>query len=229
MRRLRATLFALIFYGVSVPIVLGAPVAGLLGRPAMRGWVRMWARWHRWCARALLGVRVRVEGAPPAHPLLIVAKHEAMFETIEVVLMLHEPVVVMKRELADIPIWGWCARRYGMIVIDREGSARTLRQMVREAKAAVEAGRAIVLFPEGTRVPHGEAPPLRSGMAGLYRALGLPAMPLAVDSGRFIPREGLPRPGTITFRFGEELPPGLPRAEAEARIHAAINVLNGGQ
>jgi 1-acyl-sn-glycerol-3-phosphate acyltransferase len=51
-------------------------------------------------------------------------------------------------------------------------------------------------------------------------------MPVAIDSGRFIPRTGLPRPGQITFRFGEELPPGLPRAEAEEKIHAAINVLN---
>lgn len=226
MRRLRAILFAVLFYGGSVFIVLGAPIAASLGQKAVRFWVRVWARWHRWCCRWLLGVTTRIEGQPPTHPLLIVAKHEAMFETIEVVLMFDEPVVVMKQELADIPIWGWCARRYGMIVIDRAGSSKTLRQMVREGRAAIADGRAIVLFPEGTRVPHGESPPLRSGMAGLYRALGLPAMPVAIDSGKFIPRTGLPRPGQITFRFGEELPPGLPRAEAEEKIHAAINVLN---
>jgi 1-acyl-sn-glycerol-3-phosphate acyltransferase len=29
----------------------------------------------------------------------------------------------------------------------------------------------------------------------------------------------------ITFRFGEPIPPGLPREEVEAHVHAAINVL----
>lgn len=226
MRRLRAAAYAAIFYGGSVFIVLLSPLAATLGTGPVQFWVRVWARWHRWCCRAILGIRTRVEGAPPTRPVLVVAKHEAMFETIEIVLMLDAPVVVMKQELADIPIWGWCARRYGMIAIDRAGSAKSLRQMVREGKAAIAAGRSIVLFPEGTRTPHGTAPPLKSGMAGLYRALGLPAVPLAIDSGRYLPRGGVPRPGTITFRYGEELPPGLPRAEAEARIHGAINALN---
>ena len=226
MNRIRAILYAIFFYGGSLFIVLGSPFAAALGQKQVRFWVRVWARWHRLCCRVILGIRTRVEGPVPTRPLLVVAKHEATFETVEVVLMLDEPVVVMKQELAEIPIWGWCARRYGLIVIDRAGSAKSLRQMVREGKAAIAEGRSIVLFPEGTRTPHGTAPPLKSGMAGLYRALGLAAVPLATDSGKYLPHKGLPRPGTITFRYGEELPPGLPRAEAEARIHAAINVLN---
>jgi 1-acyl-sn-glycerol-3-phosphate acyltransferase len=90
----------------------------------------------------------------------------------------------------------------------------------------VAAGRPILIFPEGTRVLPGEQPPLRAGFAGLYRSLNLPVVPVALDSAKVSPRRSfIKRPGTVTFRFGDPIPPGLPRAEAEARVHAAINAL----
>ena len=226
MDRVRAILFAVAFYGLSVPIVLLAPVMALFGQRAFRGWVLRWTRYHAWCARHLVGIRTRVEGAPLATPALYAAKHQSFFETFELVRMLGAPAVVMRQEFARIPVWGWAARRYGVIIIDRSGAASALRQMMREAKAAGAEGRSVILFPEGTRSPPGEAPPLKSGLAGLYRAVGLPVVPVALDSGRVWPKHGPMRPGVVTFRFGAPIPTGLPRAEAEARVHAGINVLN---
>jgi 1-acyl-sn-glycerol-3-phosphate acyltransferase len=84
----------------------------------------------------------------------------------------------------------------------------------------------VLIYPEGTRVRPGEAPPLRPGFAGLYRALGLPVVPVAVDSGRLWPKGLLKRSGTIHFLIGETIPPGLKRDEIETRVHAAINALN---
>lgn len=221
----RTVLFKLVFYGLSVPIVLSVPVSALFGQRALIGHALAWTRFHRWAARALLGIDTRIEGRSLDEPALYAAKHQAMFETLELALLLDAPAIVMKAELARIPIWGWAARRYGAIVIDRAGSASTMRQMMREARAAIDAGRSILIFPEGTRVRPGETPPLRAGFAGLYRTLGAPVVPVALDSGRFWPRSGPARPGTITVRFGEAVPPGLPRAEAEARVHAGINAL----
>jgi 1-acyl-sn-glycerol-3-phosphate acyltransferase len=215
-----------VFYGLSVAIVLFVPVPALIGRRALIGYALGWARFHRWATRVLLGIRTRVEGAPLAEPALYAAKHQSMFETLELALMLNAPAVVMKAELARIPIWGWAARRYGVIVIDRASAGQAMRQMMREAREALDAGRSIVLFPEGTRVRPGEQPPLRAGFAGLYRALGVPVVPVALDSGRVWPRTGPKRAGTVTFRFGEPVPPGLTRQEAEARVHAAINMLD---
>jgi 1-acyl-sn-glycerol-3-phosphate acyltransferase len=101
---------------------------------------------------------------------------------------------------------------------------RVLRAAARDANAQ---GRAVCVFPEGTRVPHGEAPPLKAGFAGLYVLLGLPVVPIAIDSGRVSPRgKFLKRSGTITYKVGEIVPTGLDRREAEARVHAAINALN---
>ena len=84
----------------------------------------------------------------------------------------------------------------------------------------------MLIFPEGTRVPPGERPPLRAGFAGLYKRLGLPTVPVAVASGHVWPRRGLKRTGTLAIAFQPAIAPGLPRAEIEARVHAAINVLD---
>jgi 1-acyl-sn-glycerol-3-phosphate acyltransferase len=140
--------------------------------------------------------------------------------------MLDQPAMVLKRELADIPFWGWVVRRYGVIPVDRGAGAAALRRMMRAGAAAIAEGRPIIIFPEGTRVPPGETPSLQPGFAGLYRALRLPVVPVAVDSGRLAPPHSLvKRPGIVTFRFGEMIPPGLDREQVEAAVHEAINAL----
>ena len=222
----RSALFALVFYAWTVIAVLLSFPISLFGQGAIRGWAHLWARFHRVCARYLLGIRTVVEGAPPSGAILAAAKHQSMFETLELLLMFNEPAIVLKRELTAIPFWGWVVRRYGVIPVDRGAGATALRRMMRAAEAAIAEGRPILIFPEGTRVPVGETPPLQPGFAGLYRALGLPVAPVALDSGRLWPRNSfVKRPGVVTMRFMPTVPPGLPRREMEARVHAAINTL----
>lgn len=224
---MRGLLFKLVFYAGSVVFVLLAPLYAAGGRRTLIGHVQRWVRFHDWCCRTLLGIRFRIEGELPREPVLVAMKHEAMYETLHSVIFLDRPAPVLKRELARIPLWGWAVRRYGSIVVDRDAGAKALRAMLAEGKELIAEGRSILIFPEGTRVPHGQRPALKSGVAGLYRMLGLPVVPVACDSGLLLPRHGPARPGTVTFRIGETIPPGLPREEVEARIHAAINALNG--
>ena len=226
MSLVRSTLFALIFYAGSVIYVLVCFAAMPFGRRPVRAIADAWARFHGWCVRVLLGIRTRIEGKVPTGPALVASKHQSMFETLELITLLDTPGVVMKHELTRIPLWGRLTKRYGIIPIDRAGGAKALREMLRQAKTAIAEGRPIVIFPEGTRVAPGEKPPLQSGFAGLYRALDLPVVPLALDSGRVWPRHNfVKRAGTITMRFGEPIPAGLLRKEIEERVHAAINVL----
>jgi 1-acyl-sn-glycerol-3-phosphate acyltransferase len=224
----RSLLYAALFYPATFACVVASIVASLFGRRPTLVVVLAWVGLSHWLAEHVLGIRVRVEGAMPPGPRIIAVKHQSMFETIEIVRIAHLPVIVMKRELGDIPLFGLVTRRYGVIIVERSAGAKALRAMVAEGRQAIASGRPIVIYPEGTRVRVGEAPPLKSGFAALYRALGLPVVPVAVDSGRVWGRGFVHRSGTVTLKIGEPIPAGLPRKEAEARVHAAINVLERG-
>lgn len=225
MALLRTLFFNLVFFAGSALIVLFGLVVTAFDPSEIRRTVPRWARWHRGCAAMILGISVRIDGAVPTGPVLVAAKHPSMFETIDMLLLLRDPIVVMKRDLVKIPGWGRLADRYGIIPIDRDGGAGALRAMLVAARAAVASGRPVAIFPEGTRVMPGEQPPLQSGFAGLYKTLALPVVPLATDAGRVWPRGFVKRAGIVRYRFGAPIPPGLPRAEIEARVHAAINAL----
>jgi 1-acyl-sn-glycerol-3-phosphate acyltransferase len=224
---LRTILFMAVFYGGSLPLVIMAFI-GSVGSPRlMRRMVSTWSRYQRMCARWLLGITVRTDGAMSNRPVLYAIKHESMFETIDMPGVFYHPSVVAKVQLAKIPLWGFAARRYGMIFVDRDGGAGALRQMLVQSRKVIAGGRPIVIFPEGTRVQRGERPPLQPGFAGLYKMIGLPVVPVAVDSGKCIPKDSwIYLSGVIHYKVGEEIPPGLPRAEIERRVHAAINALN---
>jgi 1-acyl-sn-glycerol-3-phosphate acyltransferase len=228
MAALRSLLYAAVFYPATVLwVLLGLP-ATLFGRRPTLAIVLSWVDFHHWLARHILGIRLKVEGEIPPGPLLIAAKHQSMFETLEMVRLIHLPIIVLKRELADIPLFGFLTRRYGVIAVERSAGAKALRNLVDEGRLAVATGRPVIIYPEGTRVRVGESPPLKSGFAALYRALGLPVVPVALDSGRLWGRGFVHRSGTVTIRVGETIPAGLARKDVEARVHAAINAFESG-
>ncbi len=225
MALIRSLLFAATFYPATLLWVLGTIFASLFGRRATFAVVLNWVAVHRWLLRHVLGIEVRVVGSIPEGPHLLAVKHQSMLETVQMARIGRLPVIVMKRELGRIPLFGWVTRRYGVIEVEREAGARALREMVAHGKAAAVAGRSVIIYPEGTRVRPGETPPLRAGFAGLYRALGLPVVPIAMDSGRLWGTGLVKRSGTVTFKVGDTIPPGLKRDEIEARVHRAINAL----
>ncbi len=225
MALLRSLLYAAIFYPMTVLWVLAGVLASLFGRRPTLAVVLSWADLHHWLADHVLGVRVHVEGQIPTGPHLIAVKHQSMFETLEMVRLSKLPVIVMKKELGDIPLFGFLTRRYGVIEVDRTAGAKALREMVAAGKQSVASGRPVIIYPEGTRVRSGETPALRPGFAGLYRAVGLPVVPVAVDSGRLWGRGFVKRSGIVTFKVGETIPSGLKRDEIERRVHAGINAL----
>lgn len=224
---LRNILFYTAFYlGSPIYVLLAAAFYALGRHDAFRHTVEAWSRFHAACARNLLGIRLVVEGEIPAGPILIAMKHQSFYEAIYVPGFFERPAVFAKAELTRIPVWGKVGQRYGLVAVQRDQGASALRKMLAAARAFSEQGRPLVIFPEGTRVPYGERRELQAGFAGLYKLLGLPVVPVAANSGPLYHRRWK-RPGTVTFRIGETIPPGLPREEIEARVQDAINALNG--
>ena len=136
-----------------------------------------------------LGASTKIEGTRPDGAAFYACKHQAMFETLELQALLDGPAIVLKRELADIPAWGWAARRYGAIVVDRDASAKALRNMMREAIAAKATGRSVLIFPEGTRSPTNDLLPFKDGAFRLAIDAGVPILPLALHgTGNALPK-----------------------------------------
>lgn len=222
---LRNIAFYTVFYGGSILLVILAVLAAWLAPGRVRAVCDAWSGLHHWSCEKLLGIRIVETGKRPETLAFYAIKHESFFEAIELPHMFDYPALFAKQELFDIPGWGLAARRYGAIPVAREEGAKALRAMIRAANHYLDAGRPIVIFPEGTRVPHGQRKPLGAGFAALYKLMGRPVVPVAVDSGQLYQRFWK-RPGTITLHFGEAIEPGLPRDEIEARTLAAMNALN---
>ena len=222
---LRSLVYAAIFYPATVLWVLAGILASLFGRRPMLAVILNWVELHHWLTDNLLAIRIRVDGEIPRGSHLIAVKHQSMLETLEMVRLTNLPVIVIKKELSDIPLFGWLTRRYGVIPVERSAGAKALRALVEDGKAATATGRSVIIYPEGTRVLVGQTPELRSGFAALYRSLGLPVVPVATDSGKLWGRGLVHRSGTVTLKVGETVPAGLKRDEVERRVHSAINAL----
>jgi 1-acyl-sn-glycerol-3-phosphate acyltransferase len=159
----------------------------------------------------------------PQGPCLVASKHQSAWETFALIPLFRDPALLMKRELFWIPFHGWFSHKFEMIPVDRDKGPAALRRMLREARKRVADRREIIIFPEGTRRPPGAPPDYKTGVILLYEALGIPCVPVALNSGVFWPRRSLERrPGTIVVEFLDPIPPGLPKAEFLARLTEAI-------
>src|SRR5262245_45404066 len=136
MQLLRSLLYALIFYPATLLYVIAGLTLGLFATRPMRAVVHGWADLHEWLSVHLLGVQLRLDGDIPDGPYLIAVKHQSMYETIQMLRVIRTPVVVLKQQLASIPLFGWMTRRYGVIPVDREAGPKALRTMLTAAKRA---------------------------------------------------------------------------------------------
>jgi 1-acyl-sn-glycerol-3-phosphate acyltransferase len=175
--------------------------------------------------KATTGVGHRIEGQEniPDGPVIFASKHQSTWETMVFPYLVKDPVTILKRELFLIPFYGWYVKKYGCIGIDRSSGASALRNLLREARTKVAAGRPLIVYPEGTRAPPGETKRFQIGVAALYQDLNIPVVPVALNSGHFWPRRRLIRwPGTITLRFLPPIPPGLNRRAFMERLEGDI-------
>ncbi|MGE0719894.1 MAG: lysophospholipid acyltransferase family protein [Alphaproteobacteria bacterium] len=220
----RSILFNLLFFGWTIALGLVSWPAALLPRPAVVAVYDLWRRGVAVITRAAAGIGQRWIGLDrlPSGPVIFAAKHQSAWDTIEMPARLGHVAVVIKRELLWLPVYGWLARRYGVIAVDREAGGKALRRMLADAKAMADGGRSILIYPQGTRAAPGVSLPYQPGVAALYAHLGLPVVPVALNSGCFWGRRAFrKRPGTIVVELLPAIPPGLGRREFMARLEAA--------
>ena len=228
MSAVRALVFNLTFWvGTVIFGIAGLPFLLTPRRTSMR-FGRFWAQAVLFALKWIVGLDDEIRGRAniPPGACLVAMKHQSMFDTLMLPPLLGDPAVVIKRELQYVPFYGWYATRAGSIFIDRKGGANALRRMMGAAKRAIAAGRPVVIFPQGTRTMPGQpvdTAPYQPGIAALYRELGVPLVPAAVNSGMYWGRRAfMKRRGRIIVEFLEPIPPGLPRRQVMATLQARI-------
>lgn len=223
----------------NIAAVIYTVLLGLLALPTLAaggryvlGLLRLWARGVLLLLRWIVGLRFEVTGLehlPRQGPALIAAQHQSAFDTVVWFLLLPDCVYVLKRELLNIPIYGWYARRGGMIAVDRSAGASAMRGLLRDGQAALGAGRQVVIFPEGTRVAPGVEAQYQPGIAALYARAKLPVVPAATNSGQFWGRRSFTKhKGTITIALGQPIAPGATREVFLATLRARIDAAGAG-
>ncbi len=222
---LRSLLFNLVFFVLTAAMALLALPLLVVPRAALRSMMQFWARLVIRLLRLICGVRLELRGMRhiPPGAAVIAAKHQSAFDTIVWLALLPDAAYVLKKELLSIPLYGWHARKAGMIPVDRAGGSSALRGLLRAAQAALAAGRQVVIFPEGTRTAPGQRVAYQPGVVAIAGAGAAPVIPAATDSGRIWGRRAfLKRPGVIRVSVLPALPPGLPRARLLAALESAI-------
>jgi 1-acyl-sn-glycerol-3-phosphate acyltransferase len=222
---LRSAAFNAFFYLHTIYRLLVILPSAFRSKQAVMVHVFRWARVNRRAITLIAGVEVEIRGLEhvPTGGALLASKHQSTFETVALLDLFTDPTFVLKQELRSIPLFGLYTKVADQIAVDRTAGRAALKQMTALAKAAVAQGRQIIIYPEGTRRPAGAEPAYKQGVAHLYRELGVPMVPVALNTGLFWGRhQFLRRPGLLVVEFLPAIPAGLPARTAFETMVEAI-------
>ncbi len=170
-------------------------------------------------ARLYFGLSLRqVENIPATGPVLVVPNHQTYADPILVTIPIRRPVYYMAwSRLFAIPGLGWMIRRLRAFPVDIEGHDR---RATREVVRLLEAGEAVMIFPEGGRSPDGTLDPFKPGAFRLAVSLDVPVLPVTIDGGHaaWPPGRLAPRPGRITITYHPPIRPA-PTLEPREAVH----------
>lgn len=223
---LRSILYNIAFYVVMAVVFIAAtPVYFFLPQRLNMAVVSWLARAELWLLEVIAGTKVEFRGLGnlSAGRFIVASKHQSLWETFAFLKVFPNAGVIIKRQLLYVPLWGWWAWKADHVYVTRGGGTAALKEINDGAERVLAQGRPLIIFPEGTRRAPGAEPDYKQGIALMYAKLGVPVVPVGLNSGFYWPRRrSLRYPGTIVVEFMPPIPPGLrPRAFME-QLTAAI-------
>lgn len=158
-----------------------------------------------WLARLICGIRWQVRGMEhlPAEPSVMVLNHQSTWETVFTPLLVRDQVWVLKKELMQIPFFGWAMGSLRPIAIDRKKRKAAMAQVIDQGRQRLASGFWVVLYPEGTRSTPHHPQPFKTGAVKLAKELDILIVPIAHNAGQFWPKRGLMHSGTVQVVIGE--------------------------
>jgi 1-acyl-sn-glycerol-3-phosphate acyltransferase len=226
MNFLRSLLYLLLVALYTPPFIVLLLLVSWLPTRQFRRVSMIWVHIAMWLIRHLLRIDYRVLGAEniPSVPCVVLSKHQSAWETIVLQHVFVMASYVYKKELHWLPFFGWGLAMLPFVGIDRNAGKDALVQVATRGKQRLAEGYPVVIFPEGTRVAPGTKKRYKIGGAYLAAQAGVPAVPVALNSGEFWRRNAfVKRPGTVTMSIGPAIDPaGLSAEDINSRVEAWI-------
>lgn len=227
MMTLRSLLFVFLFnLGTALQLVFWSPVYFFLNRAD--GWrvIRSWGWFNLWMQYLLIGTRCEFRGTeniPDDRGFILASKHQSSWETYTMLLFMRDPSYVLKYELKLLPLFGWFAMKLKVIFVNRGKRSEALRKMNSDTQVQLDAGRQIIIYPEGTRSKAYAEPKYKHGITHMYTNLDAAVLPVALNAGLFWPRKGSRlHKGTCILEFLPVIEPGLEGEEFAEELVSRI-------
>lgn len=219
--------YALFFAQTAVLATIMGVMSKLMPRADNIGWsiAKYWNSSNVFMLRWIVGIRTEVTGEEniPEGGCIIGSKHQSDWDIFALLPYVGKPAFIAKKELLDIPLFGWAARWMNTISIDRKRGKNALPLMIEDTKLALASGCRVIIYPEGTRRAAFAEPSYRSGIVKMYQALDVPVVPVALTSGLYWARNSLVLwPGKARAKFLPPIEAGLAPDAFLARLIEAI-------
>jgi 1-acyl-sn-glycerol-3-phosphate acyltransferase len=239
MRALRSLVWVVFSTAIVIPWALGVLLVSAVASSATtyRG-CQTWVRICLWGARVFCGLKPELRGLenlPKGEndAVILLPKHQSTLETFALCAYMPRPLAfVFKRELLFLPFFGWAMARMDMIHIDRRKRTQAFAKVTEQGQRLAAKGVWVIMFPEGTRIPRGQAGDYRLGGTRLATSTGVPVVPVACATAKLWPKGSLLlKPGTYVISIGPPIPsqgrdPEELMAEVKAWIEAEMRRLD---
>ena len=200
---------SLLFYiGQIISTILIAPI-GIIAFPLdfkKRYYlITRWAVFNLWWLKICCNVTYEIKGKDniPGKPCIVMSKHQSAFETLALQQIFIPQVWILKKELLQIPIYGWGLASMRPIAINRDSAIKSFRQIADQGCERLQKGYWVIIFPEGTRVAPNKKKKYLPGGGMLAEKSGAQVVPVAHNAGRLWSRNSMiKKPGLITIKIG---------------------------
>jgi len=224
---LRSLLFNFFLYIGIIVVFLVALPALLLPAKVTLMFGKFLGHYVVFVVRVFLNTKVEfkgIENIPKNEKYFLASAHQSMFETFALQSVLDYPVFILKKELLKIPLFGQYLKKIKSIEIIRGTTTKeNLNFFDKIAKVVKEEDRPLLIFPQGTRVRVNDKVPFKKGAGRIYESLNVPCVPIALNSGKVWPKNGIKKyPGKITVSFLEPIKPGLNKDEFIKNLETKI-------
>ena len=174
--------------------------------------------WTGFCLKLFLSTKINIKGKENIlsnNKFFIASSHQSMFETFYLQTIFNSPIFILKKELLQIPIFGWYLKKIGSISIKRNKITKDNLSFFDDiSKIVSKSNRPIIIFPQGTRVLPSERPGFKKGVSRIYEELNISCQPVAINSGYVWPKNGLKFSNKkITISILKPISPGLKKEE----------------